>query len=195
MAIDHPPTRADARANRARLLAAAHAVLRERGPDAEMKEIADRAGVGVGTIYRNFPTKDDLIVAIVTELVEQIRENIEAAAAIDDPVEALHVLLRRGFGLHEQFGFLMAVIGGRMPPACIPLFIELNPVARIVPLIRRGIERGVFRADLDAELAADYLTNSFKPSFFVHRSADERARAYAALILHGMLAHPEQASG
>ncbi len=194
MTIDHAPTRADARANRARLLAAAHEVLRERGPDAEMKEIAERAGVGVGTIYRNFPTKDDLIVAIVTELVEQIRENIDAAAALDDPVEAIHVLLRRSFDLHEQFGFLMAVIGGRMPPACIPLFMELNPVARIAPLVQRGIARGVFRADLDVELTADYLASSFKPSFFVHRSADERARAYAALILRGMLAHPEQAS-
>ncbi len=191
MTIDHPVTRADARANRARLLAAAHEVLRERGPDAEMKEIAERAGVGVGTIYRNFPTKDDLIVAIVTEMVEQIREVIETAAAIEDPIAAIHALLRHGFALHDRFGYMAAAIGGHIPAACIPLFMELNPVARMEPLVRRGIAAGIFRADLDVELTADYLANSFKPSFFVHRSAEERARAYAALFLRGMLSHPE----
>ncbi|HLZ71914.1 MAG TPA: TetR/AcrR family transcriptional regulator [Dehalococcoidia bacterium] len=191
MTIDQSPTRADARANRARLLAAAHEVLRERGPDAEMKEIAERAGVGVGTIYRNFPTKDDLIVAIVTEMVDQIRDNIDSASALDDPIEAIQALLRRGFQLHEHFGDMAAVLGGHMPPACIPLFMELNPVARIAPLVRRGIAAGIFRADLDVELTADFLASSFKPSFFVRRSPDERARAYAGLFLRGMLAHPE----
>jgi AcrR family transcriptional regulator len=55
--------RADARSNRDQILAAAQTVFRERGVDVPMKEIADRAGVGVGTLYRRFPDRTTLITA------------------------------------------------------------------------------------------------------------------------------------
>ena len=81
------PQRSDAARNRARLLEAAAAVFAERGLEASVGEIAARAEVGRGTLFRNFPTKEDLIAAIV---VEKMREGIAdgrallAAAAPDD---------------------------------------------------------------------------------------------------------------
>src|SRR3712207_3627265 len=105
-----PAERADARANRARLIAAAHEVFRERGLDAEMKLIAERAGLGVGTIYRNFPTKDDLIAAIIGTAVERIHATIDAAVQVTDPIAAIHGFLRGGFAVVEEYGDLFAAL-------------------------------------------------------------------------------------
>jgi AcrR family transcriptional regulator len=67
MATTQKPQRSDAARNRARLLAAAAEVFAEQGLDAGVGEIAQRAGVGRGTLFRNFPTKQDLIAAVVVD--------------------------------------------------------------------------------------------------------------------------------
>jgi AcrR family transcriptional regulator len=85
--------RADAERNRRRLIAAASEMFSERGLDVGVAEIAERAGVGRGTLFRNFPTKQDLIAAIV---VERMRESVargQAALEAPDPGEALFELI------------------------------------------------------------------------------------------------------
>src|SRR5262249_6863873 len=127
-----PAERADARANRLRLIAAAHEVFREQGVDAEMKTIAERAGVGVGTIYRNFPTKDDLITAIVVEAIDRLGESVAAALATEDPIEAVRMYIERGCAISEEYGdTLMAVLSGSMPPACREAFQRKDEVGDI----------------------------------------------------------------
>ena len=64
------PLRADARRNREKVLAAARAVFAEQGVDAQMDDVARRADVGVGTVYRHFPTKDALLNALTDELFD-----------------------------------------------------------------------------------------------------------------------------
>ncbi len=188
-----PAERADARANRARLIAAAHDVFRERGLEAEMKEIAERAGLGIGTIYRNFPTKDDLITAIILEAIASIRATLADVAAIDDPVEAVRAFLRGGFAVVERYGdMLMAIMQGQMPAACRAQFEELEDFDQVAAVIRRGIARGIFRNDVDPEIAAVHLSASFVPWDF-HRlrrthSLDEIAQGHLDLLLHGFLA-------
>jgi AcrR family transcriptional regulator len=66
------PLRADAQRNRTTLIAAAREVFTERGAEASLEEIARRAGVGVGTLYRHFPTRQDLIEAVYVEEVEAL---------------------------------------------------------------------------------------------------------------------------
>src|SRR3954449_7210470 len=75
------PLRADAERNRQRLIDAAREVFAERGLDATLDDIADHAGVGVGTAYRRFPSKDDLIDALFEQELAGIVELAEAAAA------------------------------------------------------------------------------------------------------------------
>ncbi len=75
--------RADARRNREKVLKAARVCLARDGLDAQMEEIASRAKVGVGTVYRHFPTKDDLVVALAAERFTRLAEL--ATVAIDDP--------------------------------------------------------------------------------------------------------------
>jgi AcrR family transcriptional regulator len=75
-----------------RVLDAAREVFAEQGIDAPVTEIADRAGVGVGTIFRRFPTKDDLLVAVVEQRTQQLIEAADLALESPDPGAAL-----RGF--------------------------------------------------------------------------------------------------
>jgi len=79
------PRRADAVRNRARIVAAAEQLLASRGIAVSVDEIAREAGVGVGTLYRHFPTKEDLFEAILLQRLERLVTQAEAYAGSDDP--------------------------------------------------------------------------------------------------------------
>ncbi|RRR99612.1 TetR/AcrR family transcriptional regulator [Glycomyces terrestris] len=79
------PMRADAARNRAKIMEAANRQIMARGPEVPMESIAEDAGVAVGTLYRHFPTKQDLVVAVLEQCFGALREAAEAAG---DRVEA-----------------------------------------------------------------------------------------------------------
>jgi AcrR family transcriptional regulator len=83
------PLRRDAERNRRRILDAAAAVFAERGLGVTMDDIAHRAGVGVGTVYRRFPDKEELIDALFVDRIEALAALAEAGIAHDDPWEGL----------------------------------------------------------------------------------------------------------
>jgi AcrR family transcriptional regulator len=83
-APDARPLRADARRNRERILKAARAVFADQGIDAQIDDVAKRAKVGVGTVYRHFPTKEQLLDAIVREHFEAIAEMARDALEAQD---------------------------------------------------------------------------------------------------------------
>lgn len=84
------PLRADAQRNRDRIIEAARATFRERGADCSLDEIAKRAGVGPGTLYRHFPTRDDLIDAVMRDWTARIQADSQAVVDSDlPPREAL----------------------------------------------------------------------------------------------------------
>jgi AcrR family transcriptional regulator len=86
--------RADGQRNRERLAAAAKAAFAETGPDASLEEIARRAGVGIGTLYRHFPTRDAVIEAVYRREVEQLAAAATRLLDSPTPGEALHEWLR-----------------------------------------------------------------------------------------------------
>src|SRR5690348_1620552 len=88
--------RADAVRNRERLLEAAKAVFSVGGPDASLEAVAKRAGVGIGTLYRHFPTREDLFEAVYRREVEQLSELAEQLKNARDPVDALRRWLHSG---------------------------------------------------------------------------------------------------
>lgn len=86
--------RADALRNRERLLEAAKAVFSAGGPDASLEAVARRAGVGIGTLYRHFPTREALFEAVYRREVEQLADLAEKLKADAAPAEALRRWLR-----------------------------------------------------------------------------------------------------
>lgn len=94
--------RADARRNRDRLLVAARDAFRQGGKSVQLADVARAAGVGVGTVYRHFPTREALLETLAREHVEELQRIAERSAELDDPFEALGALLRDM--LDQQFG-------------------------------------------------------------------------------------------
>jgi AcrR family transcriptional regulator len=95
--------RADARRNLQQLLDAARELVVERGPQVPLEDVARRAGVGIGTLYRRFPDREALLRAVVLDALERTREAAQEAAAqareSGDAFEALATYLRRALDL------------------------------------------------------------------------------------------------
>jgi AcrR family transcriptional regulator len=89
------PLRADARRNRKRILEAARDACAEHGASVQIDDVARLAGVGVGTVYRHFPTKDALIEALVAEKFRITTDNLREALEIEDPWDAFAAGMRR----------------------------------------------------------------------------------------------------
>src|SRR5258708_13405708 len=94
MAEPARPLRADGVRNRARVLEVAYETFAAEGLGVPIDEIARRAGVGAGTVYRHFPTKEDLFRAVIGDRIEGIVEDGRAVLASGDPGEALFTFLR-----------------------------------------------------------------------------------------------------
>lgn len=187
--------RSDARANRERILEAAASVFGERGIGAEVKEIADRAGVGVGTIYRNFATKDDLVLAIVGGIVERFEGVVERVLEIDDPVEAVQAFLGGVLAVVEVRGDVCrAILAGNLPAGAGARFASFIADRRLEAVFQRGIDRGLFRADLDPLTARALVYACCDPLVYfiprAQRSAAEVVEGFTSLVLRSLCAVP-----
>ena len=145
------PLRADARRNRERILEAAQAEFVQAGGDAQMDAIAARAGVGVGTVYRHFPTKDALVAQLIRARFERFVATAELALEIEDPWEAFETFMRRNAAdcaadAGTQHVFLQA------DPSTGPrLARETGLLDQCATLIARGQAAGVIRPDFEAD--------------------------------------------
>jgi AcrR family transcriptional regulator len=192
--------RTDARANHDRIVRAATEAFAERGLGVEMKEIADRAGVAIGTIYRHFPSKEDLIAAIAHTMLAEITECIGAANAAPNPIDGLTQLIRDNLTGLVRFGWLpSAFVGGELPRVHLEqIHAEMKTSGiqhRFTPLIERAVREGYLRPDLDIDIAASLLEGAIVPwncaALLAGRSPQAVADEIMRLFLHG--AAPNQA--
>ena len=142
--------RKDALRNRERVLDAATELIRRDGEKVPMAQIADHAGVGIGTLYRHFATRTDLLAALVHRSFRIAVANAEAAAAYPGPaVEGIrHFFLAT---LRDRDRFVLPLHGG--PAVFTPATRQLQADVRTVlrELIERGRSAGELRADLTPE--------------------------------------------
>ena len=104
----HRPMRADAVRNRHRIIESAAAALAELGPDVALEEIAARAGVGIGTLYRHFPDRSALLVAVYREGFDALASLGEELASSDDPSGALRQFLEANLAFSRSHRGLAA---------------------------------------------------------------------------------------
>lgn len=195
-----PVSRSDARRNRRRLLEAARAILRERGFDAEISDIADRAGIGTGTIYRHFESKDALIAEIREELVTKLTAALRAISEDEDAVAAVGHAMRAGFEITDEYGaFGFAMLNRTAPQQFLNAERWQTLTDFLAMLIRRGIAQGYFRRDLDVEYAVGVWLALVAPHALSvgqigDRSTEERARTTSEFFLAGLRYQPDPAS-
>ncbi|MBO0873803.1 MAG: TetR/AcrR family transcriptional regulator [Pseudonocardia sp.] len=145
-----PPRRSDARRNYQRLLAAAGDLFSERGPDAPLDEIAKRAGVGNATLYRHFPTRRDLLVAVCVGDVEALCRHGNELRATLPPADALAEWLW-AFIEHitAKQGLATALLTGRDEDSAVIAACQRAINATGATLLEAAQVAGTVRADLD----------------------------------------------
>jgi len=146
--------RADARRNRERILDAALAAFAEHGSASQMEDVAARAGVGVGTLYRHFPTKEALILAVVVRRFERFAGYAAEALETDgDPGEAFAGLIRRVAGdMAAEAGSQEALELIDKESGDPELEAALAPLReRVGLLIRRAHDAGALRRDFEVD--------------------------------------------
>ncbi len=131
--------RRDALRNDANVLNAARAVFAEQGPQASMEAIADRAGVGVGTIYRRFEGKEALLDAIARLFVEEMDQAASAALAIPDPAAGLEEFLEFVGAFNAEKRRYAAELLDRVTPDDVSARTE----GSVVQLTRNAVNAGV----------------------------------------------------
>jgi AcrR family transcriptional regulator len=188
MEADLRPLRADAARNRARVLDAAREAFAELGLDVGVEEIARRAGVGKGTLYRRFPTKDALVRAIFEGLLDEIDELVAEAEAIPDPWAAFtrYVVATAELQISNQ-GFF-DVVNQRLGAVVLSPHQRARALAGTTRLLQRAQEAGVVRADLvpeDVQIMLRMVGAATRPAID-GSPMDERWTRYLGLLLDGL---------
>jgi AcrR family transcriptional regulator len=155
--------RADAVRNRERVLEAAKAVFSAGGPEASLEAVAKRAGVGIGTLYRHFPTREALFEAVYRRVVEQLSELAEQLKNAKDPVDAL----RRWLRSNVEF---VATKKGMLAALALTFQSELATFSmdRLTKAIGTLLDRAVAAGQMRAEISAQDLLRALIGMCYMH---------------------------
>lgn len=141
--------RADAARNRERVLEAAKVVLGAGGPQASLEAVARKAGVGIGTLYRHFPTRQALFEAVYRREVEQLVEMAGQLLGCPDPVAALRRWLRANVEfVATKKGMAAALAIAAHGPTALTTFTAERLTAAVGSLLGRAVGLGVMREDV-----------------------------------------------
>jgi AcrR family transcriptional regulator len=142
--------RADARRNHEAVIAAAKRLFADEGLDAQMPDVAKVAKVGVGTVYRHFPTKEDLIAALAAERFERLAEKAREGIEAENPWEGLCDFIRFAAQIQADDRGLCEVMGSRPEVMNVAaLAVGLDELCD--ELVKRAQRAGDLRKDLDWE--------------------------------------------
>jgi AcrR family transcriptional regulator len=186
--------RADARRNRDQLVDAAGELFAERGPDVPMEEIARRAGLGVGTLYRRFPDRDALVRAVALTSFHRVVANARAAAGEPDGwsgvtrfVRSSVADLRLATWLSMWFARTWADL--RLDPEQQELRAEL--LGLLDGLVRRAQQEGAMRPEVGVGDLAVLLALVLRPLPGTLAAATDRlVERHVAVMLDGLRARP-----
>jgi AcrR family transcriptional regulator len=144
--------RADAVRNRERVLEAAKAVFGAGGPDASLEAVARRAGVGIGTLYRHFPTREALFEAVYRREVQQLGDLAEQLKSEAEPVDALRRWLRSNVEFVATKKGMSAALALAVQSSSELTAFSFDRLTKAVgALLDRAVAAGEIRADISPE--------------------------------------------
>jgi AcrR family transcriptional regulator len=177
--------RVDALRNRERIVAAARDLFTEIGSQAPIDEVARRAGIGNATVYRHFPDRDALVLAVVRNVLKQTGDRAESAMALaHDPFDALSRFVLAA--ADERIGAMCVMLDGAYDPGDPEVkALEGRLNGLVETIIARARRAGTLRADVDLAdiiVAVAQLTRPLPDLVTVRRSP----RRYLQLFLDGL---------
>jgi AcrR family transcriptional regulator len=180
--------RRDAQRNRERILVAARTLLARDGVETSVEDITREAGVGMGTLYRHFATKDELVDAVLEDAFEEIVRVAEQAAAEEDAWVGFTSFLEQALELHAANRGLKDVLatsehGRRRAEA---MRARMRPLLRL--MIERAQAQGALRPDFMAEDVPLVFWTSGRVIEATEGVAPEYWRRYLGLLLDGLRA-------
>lgn len=179
------PLRADARRNRERIMAAARACFASDGLEAQMDDVARRARVGVGTLYRHFPDKQALLSALAAERFGQLAELAAGALEIEEPWQAFRTFMWRSAELASTDRAHCQVLGAT-PEHESPELESLR--ARTAELVRRGKLAGSIRTDFQPDDVPVIMCALGRVMERAHGAEPVPWQRYLSLVLDGVRA-------
>jgi AcrR family transcriptional regulator len=174
------PQRADARRNFEAVLAAASGAFAENGPNASLEEIARRAGVGIGTLYRHFPTRSDLINALYVEEVEDLCRTAEDLYDLP-PWDALLIWLR---SFVEYCARKRALVEGLNRDSDLFKNARDAMYGTSAPLLARAQQAGEARTDVEIDDVMHLVTGLMSVAY----RTDEQRERVLTIALDGVRA-------
>jgi AcrR family transcriptional regulator len=176
--------RADAQRNVDRLLETALAVFATSGVDAPVREIAEKAGVGVGTVYRHFPQRSDLIAAVFRREIDACADAASILAAEHEPGEALARWMQRYVDfIAAKRGLAAALHSGNPAYDTLPAYFQKRLEPTLRALLESAAAAGVVRADIPAK---DLLGAVASLCPHAHNQGTEQARRMVSLLVDGL---------
>jgi AcrR family transcriptional regulator len=187
MSTEQRTLRADARRNRERIMSSGRELFARDGPEAQMDEIAARAGVGIGTVYRHFPTKEALLTAMVRDHFQEFAAIAVEAEEITDPLEALETVMRRSAEEVEgDVGFQLAMMGSNE--------LEWEGIDEQKAVLAEVVTRIIGRANAAGAVADDFSFEDFAmmmcgiTATMYYKPGGADWRRHLELLLRGVLA-------
>lgn len=151
------PLRADAKRNVDLVLEAAKAVFQTSGVDAPVRDVAAKAGVGMGTLYRHFPHRADLIAAVFRKEVDACADAAADLVADHGPAEALRLWLEHyAMLIGTKRGLSAALHSGDPAYASLPGYFE----ARLLPALRRLLDAAIVAREVRSDINSDDLLSA-----------------------------------
>jgi AcrR family transcriptional regulator len=188
MSTDQRTLRADARRNRERIIAASRELFAREGPQAQMDDIAAHAGVGIGTVYRHFPTKEALLTAMVRDRFQEFAEIALEAEDNDDPLAALESAMRRsGEAVEGDAGFQLAMMGSNE--------LEWEGIEEQKAALDQVVTRLIARAVAAGAVREDFVVGDFAmvmcgiTATMYYQPGSANWRRHLELIFDGIRTH------
>ena len=186
---ERPQLRADARRNHTRILEAARAAFSEHGFETHVAAIAERAGVGVGTLYRHFPTKEALLEALILDRLESLSDELAATQAEErDAWSAFERFFLFAARLQVRDRSLMQFITGAGTSAALLEAKRADLYEQTRGLVEDAQRQGMMRADVEPGDLPLLLGGIVQVLSGLTTRADEVGARCAAIILDGLRA-------